>query len=30
LLAAASRADEPSLRKVHLFGLQLAAAARLP
>ena len=30
LMGAASRADAARLRRVQLFGLQLAAAARLP
>jgi hypothetical protein len=30
LIAAAARADPPALRRVQLYGLQLAAAARLP
>jgi hypothetical protein len=30
LIAAAVRADPPALRRVQLYGLQLAAAARLP
>jgi hypothetical protein len=30
LTAAASRADPAALRRVQLYGLQLAAAARLP
>ena len=30
LTAAASRADPTALRRVQLYGLQLAAAARLP
>jgi hypothetical protein len=30
LIGAAARADSPALRRVQLYGLQLAAAARLP
>jgi hypothetical protein len=30
MIAAAARADPPALRRVQLYGLQLAAAARLP